>query len=97
MIAHKLFRQMKSGALRSLFINKSVDLPEGEWMEAEFHPTSGYRERRGWHCCPMPEAPHLSEHGRVWRRVEIEDYEVLSKPKSQGGTWLLAGRMRILQ
>lgn len=59
MIAYKLMRQMKSGALRSLFIDKKVDRPIGVWLHAEFHPTKGFAERYGWHCTYFPRAPYL--------------------------------------
>jgi hypothetical protein len=95
MIAYKLFRQKANGAITSLFINKSVHLPIDQWMEAEDHPTRCFAHRPGWHCMLKPEAPHLSMKGRVWLEVEIEDFQVFERPKSQGGTWMLARRMRI--
>ena len=68
----------------------------GEWMDAEDHPTNGYAHRPGWHCTQHPKAPHLSEKGRSWYQVEIDDYEILNRPRAQGGIWFLAKRMRIL-
>ena len=96
MIVYKLFRQMKDGSLKSLFINKTEPLPVGEWLDAESHPTKGFKERRGWHALHSPSAPHLSMKGRVWRAVEIHDYTETLRPASQGGRWYLAERMRII-
>ena len=100
MIAYKLIRQMKDG-LSPLFINKKSRLKIGEWMEAESHPTKGFANRKGWHCTLTPNAPHLMEGGegvgknRVWVEVEVEGYELYNRPESQGGTWVLASRMKI--
>lgn len=87
---------MKDGSLSPLFINKKSRIPKGEWLEAEAHPTKGFAFRKGWHCTLSPEAPHLSAEGRVWVRVEIEDYEFYNRPESQGGTWVLAQRMKVI-
>lgn len=101
MKAYKLIRQMKDGSLAPLFINKTSRLPIGEWMKSEFHPTNGFAERCGWHCTLKKEAPHLSQGGegagknRVWVEVEVERYELFNRPESQGGTWVLADKMRI--
>lgn len=96
MRAYKLFRRLKNGEITSLFINKKRKLPLGEWLEAECHPTAGYTIRPSWHCTANPIAPHLSQKGRVWAEVEIEDYQELKRPESQGGLWYLAKRMRIV-
>lgn len=97
MIAYKLIRQLKDGSLSPLFINKKSRIPIGIWMDAEFHPTNGYSPRKGWHCTLSPNAPHLSEKNRVWVEVEVEDYELYDRPSYQGGTWVLAQRMRIIK
>ena len=97
MIAYKLFRVKKNGDITPLFINKSKALPVGVWMDAESHPTKGFAYRPGWHCCFTKNAPHLSEKGRVWAKVEIEDYTTYARPESQGGSWVLANKMRILE
>lgn len=102
MIAYKLIRQMKDGQLSPLFINKKSRIPVGEWLEAEHHPTKGFAERQGWHCTLKPIAPHLVETPkkgtpRVWVKVEIEDFEYYNRPESQGGTWVLAQRMKVLE
>ena len=96
MIAYKLLRVKANGAITPLFINNTKELPIGEWMDAEDHPTNGYAHRPGWHCTQHPKAPHLSEKGRSWYHVEIDDYEILNRPRAQGGIWFLAKRMRIL-
>ena len=99
MRAYKLMRHMKSGALRSLFIDKSADRPIGQWMQAEFHPTKGFEARYGWHCTLLPIAPHLSVKGRVWVEVELDgEIDTKERPACQGGRWLLAkGRMKIIR
>lgn len=33
---------------------------------------------------------------RVWKMVEIEDYTEFKRPKSQGGMWYLAKRIKII-
>ena len=97
MIAYKLVRQMKSGQLSPLFINKKLRFPLNEWLIAENHPTKGYAVRPGWHCCSTSTAPHLSQKNRVWVKVEIDDYTELKRPESQGGIWYLANKMKILK
>lgn len=97
MKAYKLFRQLKSGAITPLFINKSKHLPIGQWMKAEDHPTKGYAHRPGWHCTLKPEAPHLSTKNRVWYEVEIKNFKEYNRPESQGGKWILAEDMKIVE
>lgn len=97
MIAYKLFRKLKSGEITSLFINKSQRLQYNTWLEAEEHPTKGFKFRPQWHCTCEPSAPHLSEKGRVWKRVEMVDYEEFKRPNSQGGLWYLAKKIKILE
>lgn len=97
MKAYKLVRKLKDGSLAPLFINKRLRFPVGEWIMAEYHPTKGFATRQGWHCTTQPIAPHLSERGRVWVEVEVEDYELYDRPESQGGTWVLAQRMKVVR
>jgi len=97
MIVYKLFRVLATGELTSLFIDKTTRLPLDLMMQAEEHPTKGYKFRPYWHCTATPKAPHLSDVGRAWYKVEIEDYEVMDRPEHQGGTWYLASRMRIIE
>jgi hypothetical protein len=97
MKAYKLFRVLKSGNITSLFINKKVILPIGEWLPSESHPTKGYSLRENWHCTGQPKAPHLSDNGRMWYEVEIEDYVLFARPKKQGGVWYLAKMMKIIK
>jgi hypothetical protein len=96
-IAYKLLRLRRDGSLGPLFINKAQVIPLGEWLEAEDHPTKGYARRPGWHVAPKPSAPHLSAKGRRWMKVEIEDFDELPRPQSQGGMWFIAKRMRVLE
>lgn len=86
---------MADGSLSSLFIDKRSRLPLGVWLDAESHPTPGFAVRPGWHCCPEPRAPHLTERGRVWVEVEIDGVSEERRPASQGGLWYLAQRMII--
>jgi hypothetical protein len=97
MIGYKLFRLRKDGSLGPLFINARLRVPVGTWLPAEDHPTKGYAHRPGWHIMAKPEAPHLSERGRVWAEVEFEDHETYQRPRAQGGHWYLAKRMRVLR
>lgn len=100
MKAYKLLRLKKDNNLYPLFINKTEATPIGEWMEAECYPTKGFAVRKGWHCCFKPIAPHLklklsSGEQRVWVECEVEDWNSYDRPESQGGSWILAQRMKI--
>lgn len=97
MIAYKLCRLKKNGEITPLFINKKKNLPLNVWLEAESHPTKGYKLRPYWHCCSKPVAPHLSEKGRVWVKLEIKNYEEFKRPNNQGGMWYLANEIKILE
>lgn len=93
---YKLFRLRKDGSLGPLFINRKLRIPIGEWMEAEDHPKKGFAHRPGWHCCMVPNAPHLkTSEGRVWAQCTVEQYKIYDRPKSQGGQWVLAKRLRV--
>jgi len=96
MIAYKLFRQLKSGEITSLFINKTSRLQKNNWLEAESYPTKGYKLRPFWHCTHQPNAPHLSEKNRVWLKIEMKDFIEFNRPKYQGGKWYLAKYIKIL-
>ena len=96
MKAYKLLRERKNGTIGSLFINRKNIIPIGEWIFSEEHKTKGYKFRPGWHVTTKPEAPHLSDKGRAWYEVEVEDYYKMNRPKSQGGVWLIAKKMKIL-
>ena len=96
MQAYKLFRKLKDGSLTSLFINKTRRLPSNQWLKAESFPTKGFAIRPYWHCCSKPEAPHLSQKGRVWAKVEIKDFIEFQRPNNQGGKWYLANKIKIL-
>ena len=100
--AYKLLRKKKDGLLYPLFIHKQYSTPIGEWMQAECYPTKGFSVRTGWHCCFQPLAPHLkmklsSGEERVWVECEVEDWESYDRPESQGGSWILAQRMKIIR
>ena len=97
MIAYKLFRELKSGEVTSLFINKKKRLPFNKWMKAESHQTTGYSFRPYWHCTKYPQAPHLSDKNRVWIKVEIDNFVEMKRPDSQGGSWLLAKKIRLIE
>lgn len=89
------------GTLSPLFISKSMTVPIGKWMWAKENPTPGFAVRKGWHACVAPEAPHLAKEpkheNRVWCKVELFDYRYFQRPTSQGGRWLLANRMKVLE
>lgn len=95
----KLFRLIPFFVINfRFFINKTKELPMGKIMPAEDHPTKGFAHRPGWHCTSKPEAPHLSEKGRVWLMVRLYGEVVkVDRPASQGGQWFLAEHMEILQ
>ena len=95
MKAYKLVRLLKSGEITPLFINKKQRLPIGVWLDAENHPTKGYKVRPYWHCTSEMKAPHLSKKDRVWVEVEIDDFKEFERPEYQGGMWYLANRMKI--
>lgn len=95
-IAYKLFRIKKCGDITSLFINKTKVLPINTWLCAEPHPTPGFKFRPYWHCTEQPNAPHLSMKGRIWLKVEMEDYDEFIRPEIQGGKWFLAKKIKIL-
>ena len=101
MKGYKLLKQRKDGSLGPLFINASQRIPLNEWLPAESHRTKGYAYRPGWHCCVAPDAPHLSMElasgeRRRWCHVELRDVEILERPRSQGGRWLLAQHMKVV-
>mgnify|MGYP007092276522 FL=1 len=102
MIAYKLFRLRRDGTIGPLFINRKLVVAPGVWMEAESHPTRGFAVRPGWHCTLVPVAPHLktdlkSGEIRKWFKVEVEGITKFQRPESQGGTWVLAKRLRVLE
>jgi hypothetical protein len=97
MIAYKLIRVRKNGTLGPLFINCRQIIPIGVWLKAEFHPRKSFAPRKGWHCTLKPVAPHLSTRGRIWVEVEVKDTMLYNRPESQGGTWVLAQRMKVLR
>lgn len=100
--AYKLVRQKKDGNLYPLFINKMKPFQIGEWLNAECHPTKGFAVRQGWHCCFKPIAPHLKKElangeKRVWIECEVDNWNSYNRPESQGGTWILAQRMKVVK
>lgn len=97
MMAYKLLRLRRDGTLGPLFINRRQVIPVGVWLNAEDHPTPGYAHRPGWHAAKDPVAPHLSKKGRVWARVQLSQAQELKRPASQGTTWLLARKMKVLK
>lgn len=69
----------------------------GSWLKAEKVPTKGFADRPGWHCCEAPSAPHLTMLGREWWKVEINDFYEVVRPKNQGGKWLIANEMKLIE
>ena len=94
---YKLFRQRKDGSLGPLFIGASQRIPLGEWLQAEDIPTKGYARRPGWHAGFLPEAPHLTEKGRVWCECEVpaDGYYRFPRPAHQGGEWIIAAWLKV--
>lgn len=97
MIAYKLFRVRADGSLGPLFINRRQRIKVDEWMDAEDHPTTGYAHRPGWHCTAQPAAAHLTMTGRVWFRCEVDDVRIFERPEHQGGNWILAGKLKVIE
>lgn len=102
MKAYKLLRKKKDGLLYPLFIDKKNSTPLNLWMQAECFPTKGFAVRQGWHCCFKPLAPHLkmklkTGEERVWVECEVEDWASYDRPESQGGSWILAQRMKLVR
>ena len=97
MLAFKLLRKRRDQSLGPLFINKTQRVPVGVWLKAGFFPTKGYKPRGGWHCTLKPVAPHLSKKGRVWCLVDVRGITLYNRPASQGGTWVLANKMRVMK
>ena len=95
---YKLVHRRKDGTLGPLYINRKQRITVGEWLNSEYHPTKGYAKRQGWHCTLKPNAPHIKEKDdRVWWEVEVEDFAYFKRPKSQGGLWVLANRMKLIK
>lgn len=93
---YKLFHRRRNGTLGPLFINRSLIVPVGKWLEAEDHPTKGYAHRPGWHACLRPVAPHLRGGAdRVWCRVSLKGTRFFDRPETQGGRWVLAQKLRV--
>lgn len=95
--AYKLVRLRRDGTISPLFINPKQIIPLNQWLSAESHETKGFKFRPGWHVLKAPEAPHLSKRGRVWIEVDVADYQEIQRPRSQGGTWLLANEMKVIK
>lgn len=99
---YKLFKRRKDGSLGPLFINARQRVPMGEWLEAEDHPTKGFAHRPGWHATLKPIAPHLAKvtksgPERVWCKVELRECRKFNRPQSQGGTWVLAQWLKVVE
>lgn len=102
MRAYKLLRRLSDGNLYPLFIHKTYKTPFNKWLKAECYPTKGFAIRKGWHACIKPLAPHLSMklangEQRVWVECEVEDWTSYNRPESQGGSWILAQRMKVIR
>ena len=100
-VAYKLVR-IKGGKLYPLFINRNEEIKMYQWLPAQCHPTKGFAVRHGWHCTQIPVAPHLklklkSGEQRVWVMVIVENFAMYQRPESQGGTWILAQKMMVLE
>ena len=70
----------------------------GKWMDAKCFPKKGFKVRTGFHAMLTPNAPHLSQKGRVWVKVELDGkIEINDRPATQGGRWVLGQKMRVLE
>ena len=100
-IGYKLFHQRSDGTLGPLFINRRQVIGMNEFLPAEDHPTKGYAHRPGWHATLEPVAPHLKVNAksgkRVWARVAMRGITKFNRPQSQGGTWVLAKELMVLE
>lgn len=97
LIGYKLFRKRRDGSYGPLFINARQKLVPGVVYIEEDKPTKGFAHRPGWHVCRTPEAPHLSEKGRVWCKVRFTVKAEIHRPEHQGGLWYLGSTMEILE
>lgn len=98
MIAYKLLRQRKDGTLGPLFINAKQRIPIGKWLVAETcHHKKGFAYRPGWHFTFKPYAPHLSNKGRVWCKIEAKNFKKYERPECQGGIWGIAKNMKVIK
>ena len=93
---YKLFNLRRDGSIGPLFINRRQRIDIGRWLPAESHPTKGFKVRPQWHATSAPVAPHLSERGRIWKRVELRGVTEMMRPDSQGGKWYLADELRVV-
>lgn len=60
---YKLFEMNAAGELFPLFIDKNTQVPVGQWIKAEYHPTEGFAARGGWHIgADVPDAPWLKAY-----------------------------------
>lgn len=66
------------------------------WMQNHIQ-LKDFLLEKGGHCTLKPVAPHLSIKNRVWIEVVVDDFEYYNRPESQGGTWVLAQKMKILK
>ena len=96
--AYKLLKLRKNGTLGPLFINARQVIPLNQWIPAEEgHHKKGFAYRPGWHASTQPTAPHLTMKNRVWCKVLVKDFVELHRPESQGGLWLLASYINVLE
>jgi hypothetical protein len=102
LICYKLVCKRKDGSLVPLFMGRDTPFKIGEWMTAENRLRKGFAERVGFHMTLSPNAPHLkrelkSGEKRVWIKCEVSEYEYYNRPESQGGTWVLAQKIKVLE
>lgn len=100
MIAYKLVRKTRTGSLHPLFINRNMTYEIGQTCIAENHKKAGFSERPGFHCVPLPTAPHLkmnlsSGEKRVWVRVSVNGYEMHNNVVHKDSLWILANEMTV--
>ncbi len=103
MKAYKIFKKTKSGVYRPAQVPiRSLSVKgyqKGIWYEAEDAQPTNLKNRVGFHATTKPTVPHIKiiPDQVVWLEVEIEDFETIQRPESQGGTWYLARYLKIIK
>ena len=95
-------RKRADGSIGPLFVDRKLRIQSGIWIEARMDIVpKGLATRPGWHVCRSPGVPHLKDNPakevREWWVVDIEHYEEINRPESQGGIWYLAKRIKFIE
>lgn len=99
--AYKMVRKMKDGSYTPLFCGRSERYMAGQVYKSQDNTTNGFKSRQGFHCVPEPVAPHLKlntkKEKRVWLKVKVSDFRIMSRFEHQGGNWILANSMKVIR